>query len=54
MAETEGIALARRVGYRRRGLPCTVVIDRQGETAKGVVGMPYEQKLELVVDSFLY
>ncbi len=45
MAETEGIALARRAGNRLGGLPFTVIIDRQGKTAKVELGTLDEKKL---------
>jgi thiol-disulfide isomerase/thioredoxin len=45
MAESEGIALARAAGNRLGGLPFTVIIDRQGRTAKVELGTLDEKKL---------
>ena len=45
MAETEGISLARAAGNRLGGLPFTVVIDRQGKTARIELGTLDEAKL---------
>ena len=45
MAETDGISLARAAGNRLGGLPFTVVIDRQGKTARIELGVLDEGKL---------
>ena len=45
VAETEGISLARAAGNRLGGLPFTVVIDRQGKTARIELGTLDEAKL---------
>ena len=51
MAEKEGIGLARSAGNRLGGLPFTVVIDRQGRTARVELGVLDEAKLAAILES---
>jgi thiol-disulfide isomerase/thioredoxin len=53
MAEKEGITLARDAGNRLGGLPFTVIIDKQGRTARVELGVLNEQKLVPVLDGLL-
>jgi len=49
MAEREGITLARNAGNRLGALPFTVIIDRQGRTAKVELGVLDEAKLAAII-----
>ena len=53
IAETEGISLARQAGNRLGGLPFTVIIDRQGNTAKIELGTLDEKKLMPILNPLL-
>jgi len=53
MAEEQGITLARDAGNRLGGLPFTVIIDRQGRTARVELGILVEQKLVAILESLL-
>jgi len=53
MAEKEGIVLARSAGNRLGGLPFTVIIDRQGRTAKVELGVLDEVKLMTILGQLL-
>jgi peroxiredoxin len=53
MAETEGISLARQAGNRLGGLPFTVIIDRQGRTAKIELGTLDERKLVPILQGLM-
>ncbi|RPI41109.1 MAG: TlpA family protein disulfide reductase [Betaproteobacteria bacterium] len=53
MAEKEGIALARNAGNRLGGLPFTVIIDRQGRTARVELGVLDEKKLVPILEGLL-
>jgi len=53
MAEKEGIVLARNAGNRLGGLPFTVIIDREGRTAKVELGVLDEAKLLPMIESLL-
>jgi thiol-disulfide isomerase/thioredoxin len=53
MAEVEGITLARQAGNRLGGLPFTVIIDRQGRTAKIELGVLDERKLLPILQGLL-
>ena len=53
MAEIEGISLSRQAGNRLGGLPFTVIIDRQGRTAKVELGTLDEKKLVPILRALL-
>jgi thiol-disulfide isomerase/thioredoxin len=53
LAESEGISLARRAGNRLGGLPFTVIINRQGGTAKVELGTLDENKLSPILEPLL-
>ncbi len=53
MAEQEGITLARNAGNRLGGLPFTVIIDREGRTAKVELGVLDEAKLRPILQGLL-
>jgi len=53
MAEKEGITLARDAGNRLGGLPFTVIINREGRTARIELGVLSEEKLVSVLDGLL-
>ena len=53
IAEAEGITLARAAGNRLGGLPFTVIIDRQGKTAKVELGTLDEKKLNPLLEPLL-
>lgn len=53
IAEAEGISLARQAGNRLGGLPFTVVIDRQGRTAKIELGTLDERRLLPILQPLL-
>jgi thiol-disulfide isomerase/thioredoxin len=53
MAAQEGIDLARNAGNRLGGLPFTVVIDRQGRTARIELGALDEKKLVPILERLL-
>jgi hypothetical protein len=53
MAQTEGLTLARNAGNRLGALPFTVVIDRQGRTARVELGVLDEGKLAPTLDALV-
>ena len=53
IGELEGITLARQAGNRLGGLPFTVIIDRQGRTAKIELGVLDERKLRPILEALL-
>jgi len=53
IAAAEGLTLSRRAGNKLGGLPYTVIIDRQGRTARIELGAIDEKKLEPILRPLL-
>jgi thiol-disulfide isomerase/thioredoxin len=53
LAGADGLTLAQRAGNRLGGLPFTVIIDREGRTAKVELGVLDERKLTPILQALL-